>query len=87
MIYETSANCHHTTAETEAKNVRSLAFNVPICVIPNGVDIPKIRSNPDAFNDENVDRCRRKIALFLGADLPGKGLTDVGRGLVSGAAG
>jgi glycosyltransferase involved in cell wall biosynthesis len=65
------ARCHHTTAETEARHVERLGLGVPLCVIPNGVDVP---SQVARAEGKNEDRGRRKIALFLGRIHPKKGL-------------
>ena len=60
------ARCHHTTAETEARHVERLGLGVPLCVIPNGVDVP--------LQVPRAEGGRRKIALFLGRIHPKKGL-------------
>jgi glycosyltransferase involved in cell wall biosynthesis len=61
------AACHHATAETEAEHVRQLGLDVPIRIIPNGVDVPEPRAIPGA-NDG------RRVALYLGRIHPKKGL-------------
>ncbi|MDB5901597.1 MAG: glycosyl transferase, partial [Betaproteobacteria bacterium] len=61
---------HHVTAEAEALSVQRLGFCVPVCVIPNGVDLPDI---PPAAKAEAAAG-RPKIALFLGRIYPVKGL-------------
>jgi glycosyltransferase involved in cell wall biosynthesis len=65
------ARCHHTTAETEARNVRRLGLGVPVCVIPNGVEVPQSQPNAAVVNG---DRMKRRTALFLGRIYPVKGL-------------
>jgi len=65
------ARCHHTTAETEARHVERLGLGVPLCVIPNGVDVPPQVARTEGKNEE---RGGRKIALFLGRIHPKKGL-------------
>jgi glycosyltransferase involved in cell wall biosynthesis len=64
------ARCHHTTAKTEAGQLERLGLGVPICVIPNGVDVPA--EFPPVGKHEN--RCGRRTALFLGRIHPKKGL-------------
>ena len=64
------ADCHHATAETEAGSVRALELGVPVCVIPNGIDLPE--HDP---HDQRVKSNRReRVALFLGRLHPKKGL-------------
>jgi glycosyltransferase involved in cell wall biosynthesis len=65
------ARCHHTTAQTEAAQLERLGLGVPICVIPNGVDVPA-EFSPIG---ENENRGGRRTALFLGRIHPKKGLT------------
>lgn len=61
------AACHHATAGMEAEHVRRLGLDVPICVIPNGVDVPELAVGAPAKGD-------RKVALYLGRIHPKKGL-------------
>ena len=68
------AHCLHTTAEREAENVRRLGLNVPICVIPNGVDVPEVRPNGARIEIDKRSRDERKTALFMGRIYPVKGL-------------
>jgi glycosyltransferase involved in cell wall biosynthesis len=63
------AHCHHTTAEAEGRNVQRLGLGVPVCVIPNGVDLPS-----EHIKREKLRRSDRKTALFLGRIYPVKGL-------------
>jgi glycosyltransferase involved in cell wall biosynthesis len=63
---------HHTTAETEARNVQRLGLGVPILVIPNGVDIPS--RLPDVTGMEKARQTRPRTVLFLGRISPKKGL-------------
>lgn len=58
------AVCLHATAEQEYRDIRSAGFKQPVCVIPNGVDIPEqlqLRSIGKNRNAESV-----KEVLFLG---------------------
>jgi glycosyltransferase involved in cell wall biosynthesis len=65
-----SANCHHATAESEASNIRGLGLDVPVCMIPNGVDLPE---TTDISTRPGPDRTG-KTALFIGRIYPIKGL-------------
>ena len=63
--------CFHATADQEARNIRAQNVAQPVCVIPNGVDLPQTLPKR---------RCRadgRKTALFLSRLHPGKGLMDL----------
>ena len=66
-----NANCHHATAEPEARTIRRLRLGVPVSVIPNRVDLPE--SNPISSR-HLVPRNEWKTALFLGRIYPVKGL-------------
>jgi len=65
------AQCHITTGEAEAGNVRRFELGVPIATIPNGVDVPEDRL-PKIETESMTDRPR--TALFLGRIYPIKGL-------------
>ena len=56
----------HATAEAEAQNIGHLGLGVPICTIPNGVDVPEAAVG--------ASRTGSKTALFLGRVHPKKGL-------------
>lgn len=40
------ATCFHATAEPEYEDIRRMGFRQPICVIPNGIDIPLPKQTP-----------------------------------------
>ncbi len=66
------AQCHHTTAEVEARNLKHLQLGVPVIAVPNGVDVPE---KPVGFEfEEAVRRGPARTALFLGRIYPVKGL-------------
>ena len=67
-----SAACLHATAEQEYRDIRSAGFRQPVCVIPNGVDIPE--QSPSHFIDENRNNESVKEILFLGRLHPVKGI-------------
>jgi glycosyltransferase involved in cell wall biosynthesis len=64
------ARRHHVTAEAEAASVERLGFGVPVCLIPNGVDVPDLPERVGAMSP----RAGPKTALFLGRIYPVKGL-------------
>ncbi|HXG60970.1 MAG TPA: glycosyltransferase [Planctomycetota bacterium] len=59
------ADCLHATSEQEYRDIRALGFTQPICIIPNGIDIPPPRSSPPASPP---------LLLFLGRLHPKKGV-------------
>jgi glycosyltransferase involved in cell wall biosynthesis len=68
------AQVHHATAEAESRSAQRFELGVPVCTIPNGVELP-------AFSAESSDKRRgvagqpnARIALFLGRIYPVKGL-------------
>ena len=60
-----AADALHATAEQEAENLARLKLDVPVHVIPNGVDIPLLRAVPSGA---------KRTALFIGRLYPVKGL-------------
>jgi glycosyltransferase involved in cell wall biosynthesis len=66
-----SANRHHATAELEARNIQRLGLGVPVCMIPNGVDLPEAAS---ISTRSEPSRNGWKTALFIGRIYPVKGL-------------
>jgi len=67
------ARYHHTTAETEARNLSLLRLGVPIITVPNGVDVPDETAS-DVHQQSETRAGRPKIAFFLGRVYPIKGL-------------
>ncbi len=60
-----TADCLHATADSEYKEIRTAGLRAPVCIIPNGVDLPPRVPKPR--------RARRKL-LYLGRIHPKKGL-------------
>lgn len=40
------ADAFHATAESEHEDVRRLGFTQPVCVVPNGIDVPPVAAKP-----------------------------------------
>ena len=59
------AVCFHATAESEFADIRRLGFKQPVCIIPNGVDVPQLEFNQDGS---------QRHLLFLGRIHPVKGV-------------
>lgn len=65
-----TADCIHALCEQEYNDIRKLAPNVPIAIIPNGVYLPEINFKPKLEN--NI-----KQLLFLGRIHPKKGIENL----------
>ena len=59
------ASCFHATALREYENIRSVGLGQPVCIIPNGIDVPEMKPKPVGAN---------RILLFLGRIHPSKGV-------------
>lgn len=60
-----AADCFHATAESEFHDIRRHGFKQPVCILPNGIDVPTLVAKPKD--------CRRQL-LFLGRIHPIKGI-------------
>lgn len=59
------AACFHATAESEYVDIRRRGFRQPVCILPNGIDLPPL---------EQGTRDGRRQLLFLGRIHPQKGV-------------
>jgi glycosyltransferase involved in cell wall biosynthesis len=66
------AACLRALSEAEAQSIRSYGLRNPICVIPNGIDLPDLRENNSKAQSEN-----RKTLLYLGRLHPKKNLVNL----------
>lgn len=57
--------CFHATAESEYKDIRRLGFRQPVCILPNGIDLPPLEQKPHDG---------RRQLLFLSRIHPTKGV-------------
>ena len=55
------AACLRALSEPEARSIRAYGLRNPICVIPNGIDLPEVREDDAKTHSEN-----RKTLLYLG---------------------
>ena len=69
-----NAACIRALCESEARAVRSYGLKNPICIIPNGIDLPEEES--EGLKVESPRSGERKILLFLGRVHPKKGLPN-----------
>ena len=70
------AACLHAVTEAEAHAIRAYGLRNPICVVPNGVDLPSetVFARPAWLGASEKDR---RIVLFLGRLHPKKGLENL----------
>jgi len=60
-----AAACLHATSDAEYHDIRRLRFRRPVCVIPNGIDLPAARPRRDVLP---------RTLMFMGRIHPIKGL-------------
>jgi len=60
--------CFHATAESEYRDIRRLGFRQPVCIVPNGIDLPP---------HEKREQADRRTLLFLGRLHVVKGLENL----------
>jgi poly(glycerol-phosphate) alpha-glucosyltransferase len=66
------AACLRALSEAEAGSIRAYGLNNPICVIPNGVDMPEL---PESHGENQAGR--QKTVLYLGRLHPKKNLANL----------
>lgn len=66
-----SAACLHATSEQEYEEIRKFGLNQPVAIIPNGIDVPELPSQPPARPTAE------RIVLSLGRIHPKKGLVPL----------
>ena len=76
LLYENQhlrqAACLRALTEAEAQSIRSYGLRNPICVIPNGVDLPDVRESHAKTQPTN-----RKTLLYLGRLHPKKNISNL----------
>ena len=70
------AACLHALCASEALSIRRYGLHKPICIIPNGVEIPTTRSEMPAPWESQVQP-GSKVLLYLGRIHPKKGLANL----------
>jgi glycosyltransferase involved in cell wall biosynthesis len=66
------AACLRALSEAEAQSIRSYGLRNPICVIPNGVDLPDLRES-----NAKTQSANRKTLLYLGRLHPKKNISNL----------
>jgi poly(glycerol-phosphate) alpha-glucosyltransferase len=72
-----SAACLHALNAAEAEAIRDYGFSGPVCVIPNGVDLPPAGEAPPAAPWWTKNAPEKKTLLYLGRLHPKKGLPNL----------
>lgn len=66
------ASCIRALCQPELESIRAFGLRNPVCVIPNGIDLPPLDAG-----EPGVPGSRRKILLYLGRIHPKKGLANL----------
>jgi glycosyltransferase involved in cell wall biosynthesis len=76
LLYENEhlrrAACLRALSEAETQSIRACGLRNPICVIPNGVDLPDLRESNAKLQSDN-----RKTLLYLGRLHPKKNISNL----------
>jgi poly(glycerol-phosphate) alpha-glucosyltransferase len=83
LIYERAAlnkaSCLHAFTKQEYIDIRNFGLKNPVCILPNGVDIPldiqEVKMANPVWN--GLIECGKKVLLYLGRIHPKKGLTNL----------
>ncbi len=68
------ASCLRALCAAEAKSFRTYGLKNPICIVPNGVDLPPSSDEGHAISLNSPFPAGRKVLLYLGRLHPKKGL-------------
>jgi poly(glycerol-phosphate) alpha-glucosyltransferase len=70
------AACLHAQSESEAASIRAMGLRNPICVIPNGQELPPARSFEEGGEGSGVAPGRKDL-LYVGRLHPQKGVSNL----------
>jgi glycosyltransferase involved in cell wall biosynthesis len=81
LVYERShlksATCIRALCQAEVNSIRALGLKNPVCLIPNGVDLPNSQALTRNFSFVASALLKRKVLLYLGRFHPKKGLANL----------
>jgi poly(glycerol-phosphate) alpha-glucosyltransferase len=69
------AACLHALGQSEADSIRTYGLRNPVCVIPNGIDLPTPGNEPATFSEAIPSEA--KVLFYLGRLHPKKGLAQL----------
>lgn len=69
------ANCLHALCIPELDSIREFGLNNPVCVIPNGIDLPQHKGHIAPWVGQVA--AGKKVLLYLGRLHPKKGLANL----------
>jgi poly(glycerol-phosphate) alpha-glucosyltransferase len=72
-----SAACIHALCESEYQSIRAYGLTNPVCIIPNGVDLPSLTDTEVTPPWEPQVDGGKNVMLFLGRIHPKKGLENL----------
>src|SRR5580658_4163801 len=80
VLYEDAnlkgAACLHALCDAELKAIRAYGLSNPVCVIPNGIDLPESQTGTKS-EAQPLSRANGRALLYLGRIHPKKGLTNL----------
>ena len=72
-----SAACIHALCESEYRSIRAYGLTNPVCIIPNGVDLPDLSAGPKVPAWNSKISANKHVMLFLGRIHPKKGIESL----------
>jgi len=74
-----NASCLHAFTKQEYIDIRNFGLKNPVCILPNGVDVPLNIQELKAAKPvwDGLIKCEKKVLLYLGRIHPKKGLTNL----------
>ncbi|SKB05873.1 poly(glycerol-phosphate) alpha-glucosyltransferase [Prosthecobacter debontii] len=69
-----TASCLRALCQSELESIRQYGFRGPVCVVPNGMDVPEISTQ--GARHPNLPK-GKKVLLYLGRLHPKKGLANL----------
>jgi poly(glycerol-phosphate) alpha-glucosyltransferase len=81
LLYENrnlrSAACIHALCESEYQSIRAYGLTNPVCIIPNGIDLPDLLAGQIVPPWNSQIGADKNVMLFLGRIHPKKGLENL----------
>ncbi|XHR26749.1 MAG: glycosyltransferase [Chthoniobacteraceae bacterium] len=71
------AGCLRALCSSEENAIRAYGLGNPVCTVPNGIDLPTIKSKADVGERSELLPPGRKVLLYLGRLHPKKGLSNL----------